>query len=264
MFTLVVILDTASKNTNLYSKQMSCKSKINFMIFFIGFIVSMTFSLTTNAQLTEKTLNKFYKNNSKAELRQVFANIHNQGIEEFSTLNNDTLKLISDLFNTVFSNSHYKSTARYFFLQATIPYVKIGKAGIPFTTKFISLTKSENAKSLQNDSLSISEILSFIGQSPYDLSNEQKGKMSKDELGEIWSNYHNRFSFLFGLIDFQWFEGHSIKSFIPYKINSLSFNDELDEVKIDYQFLDYGAIEVYRLKDKVWTEYQLIEEWYDD
>ena len=243
---------------------MSIKSKMNFIVFFIGFVVSMTFSLTTNAQLTVKTLNKCYKNNSKAELRQVFANIHNQGIEEFSTLNNDTLKLISDLFNTVFSNSHYKSTARYFFLQATIPYVKIGKTGIPFTSKFISLTKSENAKSLQNDSQSISEILSFIGQSPYDLSNEQKGKMSKDELGEIWSNYHNRFSFLFGVINFQWFEGHSIRSLIPYKINSLSFNDELDEVKIAYQFLDYGAIEVYRLKAKVWTEYQFIEEWYDD
>ena len=247
---------------------MSIKSKMNFMVFFIGFAVSMTFSLTTNAQLTVKTLNKFYKNNSKAELREVFANTHNQTIEEFSTLDNDTIKLISDLFNTVFSNSHYKRTANYFYLQATIPNVKIGKTGIPFTTKFISLTKSENAKSLLNDSLSISAILSFIGEDPEDKSNREylrnRKKLSTDELSEMWSNYHNRRFFMSEFIDFPWFSGHSIRSLIPYKINSLRFNDELDEVEIDYQFLDYGAVDIYRLKDKVWTKYKLIEEWYDD
>lgn len=243
---------------------MRIKSKINFRVFFIGFVVSMTFSLAANAQLTEDNLIKLYENNSKEELEQLFEGIHNQGIEEFSTLNNDTIKLISDLFNTVFSNSYYKKSAKYFFLQATIPIVEIGKTRIPFTTKFISLTKSEKAKSLLNDNQSISAILSFIGQSPYDLSNEQAVKMSKDELGEIWSNYRNRIHFMMEFIDFPWFSGISIKSLVPYEINSLSFNDELNEVEISYQFLDFGAVDIYRLKDKVWTEYKSIVEWNDD
>jgi len=238
------------------------------MIFFIGLAVSMTFSLNTNAQLTEKTLYKFYKNNSKAELRKEFADMHKQTIEAYSTLNNDTIKLISDLFNTVFSNSYYKRTVNYFYLQATIPIVEIGKTRIPFTTKFISLTKSEKAKPLLNDSLSINAILSFIGENPIDKSNREylrnQKKLSTDELVEMWRNYRNRLSFMSEFIDFPWFEGHSIRSLIPYNINSLRFNDELDEVEIAYQFLDYGAVDIYRLKDKVWTKYKSIVEWNDD
>jgi len=247
---------------------MSIKNKISFMVFFIGFLVSMTYSLSTNAQLTEKTLYKFYKNNSKAELRKEFADMHKQTIETYSTLNNDTIKLISDLFNTLLSNSYNKRTVKYFYLQATIPIVEVGKTRIPFTTQFITLTKSEKAKPLLNDSLSINAILSFIGENPIDKSNREylrnQKKLSTDELVEMWRNYRNRLSFMSEFIDFPWFEGHSIRSLTPYNINSLRFNDELNEVEIDYQFLDYGAVDIYRLNDKVWTKYKTIVEWHDD
>jgi len=238
------------------------------MFFFIGLAVSMTFSLNTNAQLTEKILYKFYKNNSKAELRKEFADMHKQTIEAYSTLNNDTIKLIADLFNTVFENSGYKKYGNYFFQQATIPHVEIGGTRIPFTTKFTSLTKSVDAKSILNDSLSMNSILSFIGKNPYDKSNKEyllnRTDISKTESDKIWSDYNNRLGFISQFLDFSWSWQRSISSLVPYEINSLKFNNELNEVEIHYQFLDYGAVDIYRLKDKAWIRYKSIVEWNDD
>ncbi len=243
------------------------KTKLISFIFLLNIVLPLTFSQTAKGQLTEKKINKFYRNNSKIELGQLLAKTHYKACEEYSVIENDTLKAISDLFNTIFLKHSHDTLTTYFFLQANYPVIKIDKTDILFTNKFIVSTSNNKLKPIINDSQSIEAVLSFIGQNPYDMpivkNAFKNGKHETKKIKKIIANYDNRTRFIGELLHLPATWGRLINSLLPYKINSLRFNKKLNEVEIDYSWSDSGAAEIYKLTDKGWLRHETLIEWTD-
>lgn len=179
--------------------------------------------------------------------------------------------MISDLFNTIFINNSYTISTTFFFLQAKFPIVEIGQSKITFTAKFLLLSKNENRQALVNDSLSINEIISFIGQDPYDSPMvkeifRNREEFTNDKLKKIQdlsAEYRNRQTFIEEFIVLPWRCDKLVGNLVPYKINYLKFNNELNEVEVDYSFSSGGATDIYRLNGGVWLKYKTLIEWTD-
>jgi hypothetical protein len=244
---------------------MSIKTRLISLIFLLNIVFPLTFIQTAKGQITEKKLNKFYRNNSKIELDHLLAKAHNKACEEYSVIENDTLKAISDLFNAIFLKHSHDTLTTYFFLQANYPVIKIDKNDILFTNKFIVSTSNNKLKPIINDSQSIEAVLSFIGQNPYDMqivkNTFKNRKHETKKIKKIIANYNNRTRFIEELLHLPATWGRLINSLVPFKINSLRFNKKLNEVEVDYSWSSSGATEIYKLTDKGWLRYKTLIEW---
>lgn len=220
---------------------------------------------TGQAQLTERALHKLYLNDSSEEFCQ-FLEERNKELKESSVHYNDTLKVISDLFNTIF-----KDSSRFFFLQSDFPIVEIGGTPVFFSSNFFVETNNKRNSSLVNDKKTITTIVSFIGKDPiseppFKSIDPKKKRQVERRLQKLLNETENRrkrmeFVSRYVVLPTTW--DSLIESLVPYRINYLKFNNKLDEVEIDYSFPARGGTAVYKLDNRGWVEHEVLITWVD-
>lgn len=235
-------------------------------------ICFLLFGLTVFSQVTSQQLDKYYQNNQTAELEKIFFSFYEKTQANFiESVDNDTLKKISDLFNLILPDRQRHETTIYFFLQPYFPKTFIDNIELTFTNKFIASTTLKNLRPILYDSQTIYEILKFIGSSPYEnptvkeyLKDKEKLKKSKLKKAEkLIEEYKNKMSFIgqFVMLPATW--GKMDRGLVPYKINSLKFNTDLTEVEIIYDMTWRGATEIYKFEEGKWQHLKTIVMWAD-
>ncbi len=235
-------------------------------------ICFLLFGLTVFSQVTSQQLDNYYKNNQTAELEKIFFSYYEKTQADFTkSVENDTLKKISDLFNLILPDRQRHETTIYFFLQPYFPKTFIDNKELTFTNKFIASTTLKNLRPILYNSQAIYEILKFIGSSPYEnptvkeyLKDKEKFKKSKLKKAEkLIEEYKNKMSFIgqFVMLPATW--DKMDRGLVPYKINSLKFNTDLTEVEIIYDMNWRGATDIYKFEEGKWQHLKTIVMWAD-
>ncbi len=227
--------------------------------------------LTFNAQITTEQLKIFYKKDQGKELENVFLNLYNQSYTNYNdNKENDTLKIINELFNYVISDIKNNPKVNYFFLQPNYPRVMINDTVYNMPTHFTVSTNS-NLRPIQHNYQIMQAIRDFIGDYP-DKKNRAYDKMNDD--GSIKKSYNiiaknrirkynDRIRFISQYLFIPCTWGKIDNRLVPFEIISVKFNSSLNEALVKYDLVSSGATVELKFVDGNWKKVKTHFEWID-
>ena len=245
--------------------------KIRKLKIIILIIIIVHINNDINAQITEKQLNYFFKNEQSEKLHNEFSKMAQKTDSIRQVIENDTIIIISDFVEYLIVGQGGVRDTSYFFLQYNFPKVTIGNKKYEINTPFALKMNYDKLIPLKCDYYTINNINSFFGKNPNDYANVKRYRKSKDFFRKyfFWNarkkinRYNQRTKFIgeFLFLSATW--GQIDRSLIPYKITYLKFNKNLNKVEVKYDMVASGGIEIYILKNGNWVLSKTIMRWDD-
>ncbi|MDA7501887.1 hypothetical protein N8482_01285 [Chitinophagales bacterium] len=216
-------------------------------------------------------INRFYLEEDSLGLLTLLDDYHTNSLELGNALLlNDTLKMISQLLSKEVEKFEKIDSPKYFFLQQSIPRIRIGEQQIFMKQPFYCDFLDANKKEIIYDSKLAGAIRHFIGANPYGTDElvkqylKDKGSLSKRKLKkaiDIIQDYNDKVDFIGKHLALPATWGKIDLALIRYQIKSLTFDKDMTFVWVNIDAVWTGRSVKYRNINEKWIEEEVGVEW---
>jgi len=206
----------------------------------------------SNCSSSKNLIENLYKKGNAAELENLFASHQAGTVMRYEKIKeNDTIKIVNSIFNSILADEVKDKPSKYFFLQPYWPEIFVDGHKAAINGRFVANFNYGYHKPIMYDFDLVEQIVRFLYRG-----NQKEGLKRSNQ-----SDYLQRLGFITNSIKLPYTWGNLNVNLIPYKIERISFNSNLTQAEIRYNFVYRGADEIFQFENGKWKKVRTNLQW---